>query len=87
MKWILLIEDDLDLARELALALRKWAFEVDLIDKFENETGIDVIYDTYESNEIMYQKVKNSPGTWFNLPFRLYGRKNEKRRYVRKNRF
>lgn len=36
----------------------------DLIAKFEEETGIDVIYDTYESNEIMYQKVKNSPGTY-----------------------
>lgn len=36
----------------------------DLIKKFEDETGIDVIYDTYESNEIMYQKVKNSPGTY-----------------------
>lgn len=36
----------------------------DLIKKFENETGIKVIYDTYESNEIMYQKVKNSPGTY-----------------------
>lgn len=36
----------------------------DLIAKFEEETGIDVIYDTYESNEIMYQKVKNSPGSY-----------------------
>lgn len=36
----------------------------DLISKFEEETGIDVIYNTYESNEIMYQKVKNSPGTY-----------------------
>ena len=36
----------------------------DLIDKFEEETGIEVVYDTYESNEIMYQKVKNSPGTY-----------------------
>ena len=36
----------------------------DLIKKFEDETGIDVIYDTYESNEIMYQKVKNSPSTY-----------------------
>lgn len=36
----------------------------DLISKFEEETGIDIIYDTYESNEIMYQKVKNSPGTY-----------------------
>ena len=36
LKKILLIEDDLDLARELALALRKWAFEVELIDKFDD---------------------------------------------------
>ena len=36
----------------------------DLIKKFEEETGIDVIYDTYESNETMYQKVRNSPGTY-----------------------
>ena len=36
----------------------------DFISKFEEETGIDVIYDTYESNEIMFQKVKNSPGTY-----------------------
>lgn len=36
----------------------------DLISKFEKETGIDVIYNTYETNEIMYQKVKNSPGTY-----------------------
>lgn len=36
----------------------------DLIKKFEEETGIHVIYDTYESNEPMYQKVKNSPGTY-----------------------
>jgi len=36
----------------------------DLINKFEKETGIKVVYDTYETNEIMYQKVKNSPGTY-----------------------
>lgn len=35
-----------------------------LIDKFEDETGIKVVYNTYESNEIMYQKVKNSPGSY-----------------------
>lgn len=38
MKRILLIEDDLDVARELALSLRKWAFEVELIDEFNNIT-------------------------------------------------
>lgn len=35
-----------------------------LIDKFEDETGIKIIYDKYESNEIMYQKIKNSPGSY-----------------------
>jgi DNA-binding response OmpR family regulator len=32
---ILLIEDDIDLAKETAFALRKWGFKVDLIDDFE----------------------------------------------------
>lgn len=36
MKKILLIEDDLDVARELALSLKKWAFEVELIEEFDN---------------------------------------------------
>lgn len=36
----------------------------DLINLFEEQTGIKVIYDTYDSNEIMYQKVKSSPGTY-----------------------
>ena len=31
----------------------------DLIDKFEEETGIKVVYETFETNEIMYQKVKS----------------------------
>ena len=29
-----------------------------LIKKFEKETGIKVNYSTYDTNEIMYQKVK-----------------------------
>ena len=33
---ILLIEDDIDLAKESALALQKWGFKVHLIDNFEN---------------------------------------------------
>ena len=33
---ILLIEDDIDLAKETALALQKWGFKVYLIDNFEN---------------------------------------------------
>lgn len=35
-----------------------------LIRKFENETGIKVNYSTYDTNEIMYQKVKTNPGTY-----------------------
>ena len=36
MKKLLLVEDELDVAKELALSLRKWGFEVDLIDEFDN---------------------------------------------------
>ena len=35
-----------------------------LINQFEKETGIKVNYDTYDTNEIMYQKVKTNPGTY-----------------------
>lgn len=38
----------------------------DLLDKFEDETGIKVVYETYETNEIMYQKVK-SGGSKYDL--------------------
>lgn len=31
----------------------------DLISKFEDETGIKVVYETYDTNEAMYQKVKS----------------------------
>ncbi|HBF1249719.1 TPA: response regulator transcription factor [Clostridioides difficile] len=32
---ILLVEDDIDLSKEIALALEKWGFKVGLIDDFE----------------------------------------------------
>ena len=35
-----------------------------LISKFEDETGINVIYDKYDTNEIMYQKIQTSPGVY-----------------------
>lgn len=35
-----------------------------LIKEFEKETGIKVNYSTYDTNEIMYQKIKTSPGTY-----------------------
>ncbi|GAB6169729.1 spermidine/putrescine ABC transporter substrate-binding protein [Clostridium carnis] len=37
---------------------------LDLIKKFEKETGIKVVYNTYDTNENMYQKVKSNPGQY-----------------------
>ena len=36
MKEILIIEDDLNVARELSISLKKWSFEVDIIKNFDN---------------------------------------------------
>lgn len=36
----------------------------DLLAKFEDETGIHVEYSTYDTNEIMYQKLKSTPGSY-----------------------
>lgn len=38
-----------------------------VIELFEEETGIKVIYDTYETNEDMYLKLKNSSGYTYDL--------------------
>ena len=40
----------------------------DLINKFEEETGIEVVYETYDTNESMYQKLK-SGSTKYDLIF------------------
>ncbi|MDM8313533.1 spermidine/putrescine transport system substrate-binding protein [Clostridium cadaveris] len=40
----------------------------DLIPKFEKETGIKVVYEKYDTNEIMYQKIK-SGGSKYDLVF------------------
>lgn len=40
----------------------------ELITKFEEETGIKVLYETYDTNEMMYQKVK-SGSTNYDLVF------------------
>ena len=40
----------------------------DLINKFEEETGITVVYETYDTNEAMYQKLK-SGSTKYDLIF------------------
>lgn len=36
----------------------------DLLTKFTEETGIKVDYSTYDTNEIMYQKLKSTPGSY-----------------------
>lgn len=36
----------------------------DLIDQFEKETGIKVVYDTYDTNEEMYPVIKNQAGVY-----------------------
>ena len=36
----------------------------DLLSQFQKETGIKVDYSTYDTNEIMYQKLKSSPGSY-----------------------
>lgn len=36
----------------------------DLIKKFEEETKIKVVYDTYDTNETMYQKILTNPGQY-----------------------
>lgn len=36
----------------------------DLITKFEEETGIEVVYETYDTNEAMYQKVKSGSSNY-----------------------
>lgn len=40
----------------------------DILTQFESETGIKVVYDTYETNEIMYQTIKGG-GAKYDLIF------------------
>ena len=35
-----------------------------LLDKFTEETGIDVVYETYDTNEAMYQKIKSGSSNY-----------------------
>ncbi len=41
----------------------------DILENFEQETGIQVIYSTYDSNEAMYSKVKLLKGSGYDLIF------------------
>jgi len=38
--------------------------DMDTLDEFEARTGIRVVYDTYETNEDMYTKLKNIPTSY-----------------------
>ncbi|MFI3209645.1 MAG: spermidine/putrescine ABC transporter substrate-binding protein [Peptostreptococcaceae bacterium] len=38
--------------------------EEDLLKKFEDETGIDIVYETFDTNEAMYQKVKSGSSNY-----------------------
>ena len=41
-----------------------------VIELFEEETGIEVVYDTFETNEDMYLKLKNSSGYTYDVVIR-----------------
>ncbi len=41
----------------------------DILEDFEKETGIEVVYSTYDSNESMYSKVKLLKGSGYDLIF------------------
>ena len=48
------------------VTLFNWGDYIDpeLIKQFEKETLIDVILENYDTNEIMYEKIKSTPGTY-----------------------
>jgi spermidine/putrescine transport system substrate-binding protein len=56
-------------ASDKQLNLYAWAGEIpsDIIDQFEQETGINVNYSTYDNNEIMYAKLRTSDNTGYDI--------------------
>lgn len=53
-------EDPADAATSNSLVVYNWGeyLDPDILDEFEEETGISIIYDEFETNEIMYPKVE-----------------------------
>ena len=53
-------EDPTDAATSNSLVVYNWGeyIDPDVLDEFEEETGISIIYDEFETNEIMYPKVE-----------------------------
>lgn len=47
---------------KVTLRVYNWGefIDMELLDKFEEETGIEVLYDVYTDNESLYAKIKNS---------------------------
>ena len=53
-------EDPAAAANSNSLVVYNWGeyIDPDILDQFEEETGISIIYDEFETNEIMYPKVE-----------------------------
>ena len=51
-----------DNGSKVTLRVYNWGefIDMELLDKFEDETGIKVLYDVYTDNESLYAKIKNS---------------------------
>ena len=49
-------------SNKVTLRVYNWGefIDMELLDKFEDETGIKVLYDVYTDNESLYAKIKNS---------------------------
>ncbi|MBS4959015.1 MAG: response regulator transcription factor, partial [Clostridium sp.] len=56
MREILLVEDDLDLSKQLSLSLEKWGFSVELIDNFS-----DIVKEFTEKNSSLIIMDVNLP--------------------------
>ena len=59
-----------------------------LLEQFTKETGIKVIYSTYESNETMYAKLKTYKDGAYDLvvPSTYFRRQNAQRRHAAEDR-
>ncbi len=49
-------------SNKVTLRVYNWGefIDMELLDKFEQETGIEILYDVYTDNESLYAKIKNS---------------------------
>lgn len=54
----------------VTLNVYNWGDYIDetVLEEFENETGIKINYETFDTNEAMYQKIKNG-GTQYDIAF------------------